>query len=707
MQKHTLLLLLLILHLQLNAQEGDNTYDKDSNKSQIADTMATYPNSLPQQLNEVVVKGYEQERKLIETAGAIALLDRKALDRFDPTTMIYSMNTIAGVRMERRAPGSFRMSIRGSSLRSPFGVRNIKVYWDDIPFTEPNGSTPINLIDINTINEIELIKGPASSLFGAGNGGALSLKSRQADYQNSLAIGSSIGDLGNFKYSAQANAALKNGGIKLHYAHQEAEGYRQHSALNRDVVYLQSNFYPSEKSSISLFTLLADLQYELPGGLNEDQFAEDPSMARPGSEEKNASIDRQTLYSGLSFKHLFNDNWKAVMSVYGANTQLENPFNTNYKTEAQTAYGWRAYINYKTILNEQMKLDWKIGAEYQKAWSDAKNFGNIDGQKDTLNFADDIQPQQYFLFQQAELSLPGDLLFTLGLSWNRSGYDIERVNYLGMFSESEIDFEAVISPRIALSKTIHDKVGLHISMSRGFSPPTLDEVRTSEGTINTELLAEKGTNWEAGVRGTLFKDRFNFDISAFLLKLDDAIVNQVAENGTVLFYNAGKTDNKGLEVYANYIFAQNANPALALLKTWASYTRHHFLFDQYKKRTGGENVDYSNNLVTGVAPNILAAGIDWHTQWGPYINLSYNFTDEIPLTDSNEVFSGAYHLVNLRMGYRQFIKSHWQLDVYGVGNNLLDEKYSLGNDLNAFGKRYFQPAPPTHFFAGFELKYLF
>ena len=91
--------------------------------------------------------------------------------------------------MEERSPGSFRLAIRGSSLRSPFGVRNVKVYWNGIPFTDAGGNTYLNLFDFNSIANIEVIKGPGGSMYGAGTGGVVLLESprgsaRKFKYKN-------------------------------------------------------------------------------------------------------------------------------------------------------------------------------------------------------------------------------------------------------------------------------------------------------------------------------------------------------------------------------------------------------------------------------------------------------------------------------------------------------------------------------------------
>jgi iron complex outermembrane receptor protein len=88
-------------------------------------------------LEQVVVKGYEYNRKLIDVPAPIAVISKAQFNRFNNISLLPALNTVTGVRMEERSPGSYRLNIRGSSLRSPFGVRNVKVYYNDIPYTDP------------------------------------------------------------------------------------------------------------------------------------------------------------------------------------------------------------------------------------------------------------------------------------------------------------------------------------------------------------------------------------------------------------------------------------------------------------------------------------------------------------------------------------------------------------------------------------------
>src|SRR5688572_22042003 len=129
-------------------------------------------------LQEVVVKAYEQNRQLKEVSAAINVINAAQLSRYNNTSLLPALNATPGVRMEERSPGSYRLNIRGSTLRSPFGVRNVKVYWNGIPFTDPGGNTYLNQLSYYNVNNIEVIKVPAGSLYGAGTGGTMLINSQ-------------------------------------------------------------------------------------------------------------------------------------------------------------------------------------------------------------------------------------------------------------------------------------------------------------------------------------------------------------------------------------------------------------------------------------------------------------------------------------------------------------------------------------------------
>src|SRR5215217_7810253 len=134
---------------------------------------AQTPQDTARRLNEVVIRPYFSPQPLLRATGSIGLADQSVFDKQSSNSLVSAINTISGVRMEERSPGSYRLSIRGSLLRSPFGVRNVKMYLGDFPLTDAGGNTYINILDPGIINRIEILKGPEASIFGANSGGVI------------------------------------------------------------------------------------------------------------------------------------------------------------------------------------------------------------------------------------------------------------------------------------------------------------------------------------------------------------------------------------------------------------------------------------------------------------------------------------------------------------------------------------------------------
>jgi iron complex outermembrane receptor protein len=208
--------------------------------------------------------------------------------------------------MEERSPGSYRLSIRGSLLRSPFGVRNIKVYWNNIPLTDAGGNTYLNLIDISQLSSIEIIKGPASSMYGANTGGATLLKSDPLTNgpKNSFNANIETGSFSLLNEQAGFNHHAKNISFNLQQGHLQNSGYRQQSAMRRDVLQGDLKWDISQKEQLSALLFYTNLHYETPGGITQMQMDSVPTLARqptttlPGAVEQKAGVYNKTGFAG-------------------------------------------------------------------------------------------------------------------------------------------------------------------------------------------------------------------------------------------------------------------------------------------------------------------------------------------------------------------------------------------------------------------------
>ncbi|MDN3204250.1 TonB-dependent receptor family protein [Algoriphagus sediminis] len=649
-------------------------------------------------LSQVTVTAFESQRPLLEQSAAIAVVREADFNRFNETSLVNSFNTKPGVRIEERAPASYRVSIRGSSLRAPFGVRNVKVYWNEVPFTAPDGTTPLNLLDLTNIRTGEVIKGPSGSVYGAGNGGVINLSSPAQVSGNRVSSDLLLGDFGLVKYRLGLAQKIGSGALEASFVSQKSDGYRDHSAMDRKVFQLSGSFNPSEKQEIRTQLLVSDLQYEIPGGLNEDQLNEDPTQARPGSENQNSSIDQQTIFGSLAQSYTFSTNTKNTTALYLMTTEFENPFILDYKKELSFGYGGRTSFELNgNLLKKPMRI--VLGAEAQGSVTDAQNFGNVNGVADTIRFADKLRASQAFLFQQLEWNLSEKFLFTLGLSENFSSFEIDRQVDAsgGATGIQKRTFDPILIPRVALNYRISEFTAMYGSISSGFSPPTIDEVRTNEGSLNLDLEAERGQNYEIGFRHG--KEKLNIDFTAYFFKLDETITTFTNEQGVVLFQNAGATDQKGIEAAIDYDFIRNGSAAIRNLSLGTAYTGQFFTFVDYQKR---EN-DFSGNDLTGVPQTTLVSRFDLRTSPGIYLNLTHQYVSEIPLNDANSVYQDPFNLMNLRIGWAGNLGRKWDLEIFTGIDNLLDEVYSLGNDLNPFGGRFYQPSPARNWYGGIKL----
>ena len=195
----------------------------------------TVPDDTTKILENVIVKAYEQNRHLIDVAAPVSVIGPAQLNRFGNLSILPALNITPGVSMEERSPGSYRLNIRGSSLRSPFGVRNVKIYLNGIPLTDPSGNTYLNQLSFNNFNSIEIIKGPASSLYGAGIGGAMLIHTLPNVWNDGISLAYTAGSFNTNQVNANVRTGDADHQNSFNFSHQTSDGYRQQAKMRRDI----------------------------------------------------------------------------------------------------------------------------------------------------------------------------------------------------------------------------------------------------------------------------------------------------------------------------------------------------------------------------------------------------------------------------------------------------------------------------------------
>jgi len=653
-------------------------------------------------LSEMVVKAYERNTELKNIPVTVSLLGRADLERYGNATILPAVNTVPGVKMDERSPGSYRLSIRGNLLRSPFGVRNVKVYWNGIPFTDANGNTYLNQLGFSNIGKIEIIKGPGGSMYGAGTGGVVLLNSRNAGYkENSISINTLAGSYGLAETNIAYRNETDNTNSSLQYSHQQTDGWRRQTNTRRDVANYTGTFNINAKQSISTNIFYSDLYYQTPGGLTQTQIAADPRQSRPAAgpnrsaEQQQAALFIKTFYAGIAHDYQYNAQWSNSTNVYTSNTRFRNPSILNYQRKTEQGIGGRSVTQYQ---NNNVRLH--FGGEYQYGFTSTRTFGNQSGIPDTLQFDDEIAAQQYNVFLQTDISVGKNLIINAGLSYNNYGYGFTRLNKRPVKEIKKI-FDPVFVPRISVLQKIGTNYSVYVTVSKGYSPPTIDEIVPSTGVFNGTLNAEKATNYEMGFRSELVQNKLFADLAIYHFNLSNTIVTRRDAAGADYFVNTGKTRQQGVELSVNYYPIRNGIHFLQELKLWSNYTYIKARFTTYQQGA----IDYSGKKLTGTPPNVFAGGADAVTKFGLYANLTYSYTDMIPLNDANSFFATQYNLFFARMGYKKDFGKKLKGEIYFSYDHSFNTPYGLGNDLNAAVNRFFNPSAPENFLGGIKLQF--
>jgi iron complex outermembrane receptor protein len=652
-------------------------------------------------LKEVVIRPYFSTQPILRSTGSIGVIDSRTIERQSGSSLIPAVNTTSGVRMEERSPGSYRLSIRGSLLRSPFGIRNVKIYFDEFPLTDAGGNSYLNALDVNAVGQLQILKGPQSSVYGANSGGVVLINSEAPVSGPSAAAKLEAGSFGLFHENVALSNSWKNYELGITQSFQRSDGYRDHSAMKRNYLQLVQKLNYAPTASLKSLIFYSDLQYQTPGGLNAAQLALNPRASRPAAGAIRSAIDQQagiyskTLFGGISNEWNFAPGFKHVAALYGSYTDFKNPFITNYEQRFESTLGLRTYVEYQHEV-EDLKYSANLGVESTGTSSDINNYDNNFGVAADVQAKDKLRAASNFAFLHMNFDYKDKWLLELSASANLYKYNYESLAPVAIAERSN-KFDVQFMPRAALSYLIDKEFAWRASLSKGYSPPTIAEIRASDNVINVDLQPEAGWNYETGFSFQSKDQRFYADVTGFYYRLSNAIVRRLNENDTEYFINAGGTNQYGLETSVSaWLLPVNTSSFVRGLQVKAAYTLSQFKFRDYLSGT----VDYSGNRLTGVPKGSITSSVDLQFPKGFYFFLQHNYTSRIPLNDANAVYADHYNLVQSKVGWKNWKFNKTSLEIFAGVDNLFDEKYSLGNDLNAANGRYFNPAAARNFYAG-------
>lgn len=650
-------------------------------------------------ISEVKIEAYKKPTSFLSSTKSVGVIAANLLESNTAERFLESINQNPGSKVEERSPGSYRISVRGSTLRSPFGVRNVKVYLDDFILSDASGNTYFNQISPDLINKIEIYKGPESGDFGAVTGGTLLLKTRSEDNFSGRI---SAGSYGSFNESLNFSKTSGKHFFQIFQNFFQTNSYRDHSALRRKQLFLKDEFAYSKNALLKSMVLVSDLAYETPGGLTLDQMNTNRKQARPGTskipgaQEQKAGIRNKMILAGIAHDLNMGRDFSHFLLLQGSYVDFENPFITNYENRFESNFAVRTHFNYeKNLLNSH--LQWRAGYEGATNRIYIKNYDNGAGVQGKAQNFDRLRNNSGFYFLSQKLNYKEKLFTDVSISLNHNAYSWEKIYPLA--AEGEVKFKNQFLPNFGLTYMLAEGFALRGKMGKGNSAPTNEEIRSSTQEFNLQLLPEYGWNKEIGLRKEFLKTFF-VETSYFDFRLKDAIVRAQNEKGEEYFRNQGNTVQKGVEFLLESKNFNLNNTFFHRFKARFSGSLYQFKFGNYKSG----NSDFSGNDLTGVPAHSFSSLLNFVFFKNVGVDWSHFYTSRFPLNDANSVWSEPSLVSNLQVKV-PFIIGAAQIALQFQIQNLYNREYVLGYDINAFGNRYYNPAAKRNFSLGLNAEF--
>ncbi len=648
-------------------------------------------------ISTVTIDAYHKPAALMQSTKSVTIAGRELLAQNAPDRLLESINLLPGSKMEERSPGSYRLSVRGSTLRSPFGIRNVKMYLNDFIVTDASGNTYLNILDPELLNKIELYKGPEGADFGAVTGGTALLKTQETDQTR---IGFGGGSYAHYKGLAAHSKKYGRHRLHVYSSYETTDSYRRNAALERGFLFLRDRYHYGS-NQMEAMVLLSDLHYQTPGGLTLEQMSKDPRQARPGTstlpsaEEQQAGIYNKMVLAGISNLAAIAKGISHFVAVQGSYSDFRNPFITNYEKRFEQNLAIRTHVNFDYSSRKAMYQS-RIGFEGAVGTGRIRNFNNAAGDPAAAQNFDDITARSGFIFLSQNAAFNDRLFLDVSASLNLMSYDWTELYPLP--DSGGIRFAAALLPSFGALYRLGDGFTLRAKLAKGNSAPTAEELRSSAQEINAALRPEYGWNAEAGVRKQWETLLFT-EVSLFDFRLKNTIVRRQNSAGQEYFVNAGETSQRGAEFIVETRKLPLPTTVFSGIKAYLSGSFYDFTFKNYQKNSA----DFSGNKLTGVAPVSLQSLISLELFRKINLDIAHFYTGPLPLNDANTVTASSSLIGNMNVGYR-FSTPAFIADLQLSVRNLYNTAYSLGYDLNAFGNRFYNPAATRNYMLTLKLQ---
>ncbi len=663
------------------------------------------------EMETVVVEATRMSRQLAQVPTAITVVNQNDIQLGrQQLALDEALNRVPGVFMQNRYnyAQDLRISIRGFGARAAFGIRGIKILVDGIPETLPDGTGQVDSIDLGATRNIEVIRGPSSSLYGNASGGVINITSEDGPEIPYISTRISAGDYDFQKVQLKAGGQTDLLNYFVSFSDMEVGGYREHSQAESSQFTGRFNFDLGEDRDFRVVFNATDQPISNdPGGVKEADAAANPRAARG----RNVTYDTGEALNqeriGFVFSTPIGENGELAARNYFVWRDFSNKLPQFPKADAVElkrffAGGGITYTHSNTLAGMPNRLI--VGFDIDDQNDERKRFLNNKGILGELQFNQNEDFSARGIFLQNELTLNEKLQLSFGLRYDEVEYSVTD-SFLSDGNDSGNRKLNDASPMLGAIYDLSPTINLFGSIATSFETPSTSDFANPSGGggFNPSLDPQNATNHEIGLRGTI-DERQYFEVALFNIDIKKEIV-PFDDDGRTYYQNAGSSGRSGIELSLVSDISDRVRTSL-------SYSYGDFEFESFQTiaidSNGAQTIDkdYSGNNTPGTVEHLLFGEITYTHPNGWFGAFDFMHVGEQFANNANTVKVDAHTIANLRLGFEKEVGSITISPFLGI-NNLFDENYYSNIRLNAYGSRYFETAPTRNIYAGFTADFGF
>ncbi|MEQ8663735.1 MAG: TonB-dependent receptor, partial [Gammaproteobacteria bacterium] len=652
-------------------------------------------------MEQTLVTPTRVARDPLTTPLAISVVDADDIQRRQMLGLDEAMGRVPGMFFTNRYNFSrdLRISIRGFGARSNFGVRGLRVYVDGIPYTTPDGQTALDDLDLSNVERVEVIRGPASALYGSSAGGVINIFTQDGPATPFAEAGVLRGsyDFGRYQFKTGGQSGALNyfvNGSYLNYG-----GYRDHTDTEQGIVNGKFGYTFADGSTGQLIVRAAHApEGEDPGGLNAAERAADRRAARDRNVAFDAGEEVDELKVAWSWHKAWDVHELTLRNYYNwrdFDARLPLPPFLGAGTVAFDRFyfgGGAQYSNASALFAHANRVTLGIDADH--ITDDRRRWDNLSGGvRGPLRFDQDEQADTVGIYLQDEFSLTEQVELQAGLRYDHVELAVDD-NFIAAdgdqsetleFNEINWMVGAVWSPL--------EPLNLYANYATAFETPTFTEFAQLSGTGGfANVIAQRTRGFEVGLKG-LVMQRLRYDLAYYDMTVEDEVVTVDNIGGRGFFRNAD-TDRQGVEV------AMNAE-LLRGLEASVAYTYTDLEFDRFPTNPAAEGA-----RLPGVPEHFGYFELDYHHATGLFVKWDWSFVGALYADNVNQTRVDSYDVSNLVFGLDHRIGRFTISPTIGI-NNLFDANYNTDIRIEDTTNRFFEPAPERNVFGGVRLRYEF